>query len=118
MISEGLREAQNRICVLIKLKDSCSLGVADQLKLAVRKINGRILLHIEEGRACVAVINPVHKAMLASLSYVEVVGSVDFAPREIRRIRVQEPMQGESKTRYVVRKNQIVRIDRSIDNLG
>lgn len=110
---DGLRDAQNVVseCFLIKLKDRSPSSTADQLKRLIQKVNGRILLDVENGRAFIVLIAPTYKSLFESLPYVETVGGVVLKPRKIRRIRVQEPSQGKRKVTYVVRDNQIVKVE-------
>jgi hypothetical protein len=106
--------AQTRVpeCFLIKLKDEAPSSASAQLKLVLQKVNGRTLLEVGNGRAFIVLTTHMYKSLFESLPYVETVGGVSFTPRKIRRIRVKESSQGELESTYVVRNNQIVKLDK------
>ena len=110
---KGPQYAQNRVseCFLIKLKDKAPNSAAAQLKLVLQKVNGRTLLEVAKGRAFVVLIAYMYKSLFESLPYVETVGGINLTPRKIRRIRVKESPQGELEAKYVVRNNQIVKVE-------
>ena len=114
MNPKGPRDPQNRVpeCFLIRLKDEAPSSAAAQLKLVLNKVNGRTLLEVGNGSAFIVLIAPMYKSLLESQPYVETVGGVSFTPRKIWRIRVQESPQSELESTYVVRNNQIVKLEK------
>lgn len=113
MIAKGMQDAQNVVseCVLIKFKDNSPRSAVEQLKLLLQRVNGKILLDVGKGRAFIVLIPTTYKFLFESLHYVESVGGITLMPRKIRRIGLQESPQGEPRARYVVRNNQIVKLE-------
>ena len=75
---------------LIKLHPTCGRG---QIRTLVKQIlawQGQVLMTTDGGKALVAQVDESLRDTIAALPEVALIGGVQFQPRRIRRIRVDE----------------------------